>query len=79
MKSIGAKIALGYFVVIFINVAIAIFTIYYLNRLSSPVDQVLEEKLNNVNASRSMIQSLVQQEFEIFFEKPLPITPQIRS
>jgi len=62
MKSIGAKIALGYFVVIFINVAIAIFTIYFLNRLSSPIDQILEEKLNNVNASRSMIQSLVQQE-----------------
>jgi PAS domain S-box-containing protein len=53
---------LGYFVIIFINVAIAIFAIYYLNRLSSPIDQILEEKLNNVNASRSMIQSLVQQE-----------------
>jgi len=62
MKSIGSKIALGYFVIIFINVAIAIFAIYYLNRLSSPIDQILEEKLNNVNASRSMIQSLVQQE-----------------
>jgi nitrate/nitrite-specific signal transduction histidine kinase len=62
MKSLGAKIALGYFVIIFINVAIAIFAIYYLNRLSSPIDQILEEKLNNVNASRSMIQSLVQQE-----------------
>ena len=62
MKSIGAKIALGYSLIIFINVAIAIFAIYYLNQLSSPIDQILEEKLNNVNASHSMIQSLVQQE-----------------
>jgi NtrC-family two-component system sensor histidine kinase KinB len=62
MRSISLKIALGYFVIIFINTAIAIFAIYYLNRLSSPIDQILEEKLNNVNASRSMIQSLIQME-----------------
>jgi PAS domain S-box-containing protein len=62
MKSITYKIAFGYFVIIFINVAVAIFAIYYLNRLSSPIEQSVEEKIKNVNAAESMIQSLVQLE-----------------
>jgi PAS domain S-box-containing protein len=62
MKSIGYKIAFGYFVIIFINVTVAIFAIYYLNRLSSPIEQSIEEKIKNVNAAESMVQSLVQLE-----------------
>ncbi len=62
MKSIGYKIAFGYFVIIFINVTVAIFAIYYLNRLSSPIEQSVEEKIKNVNAAESMVQSLVQLE-----------------
>jgi signal transduction histidine kinase len=62
MKSITYKIAFGYFVIIFINVTVAIFAIYYLNRLSSPIEQSVEEKIKNVNAAESMVQSLVQLE-----------------
>jgi signal transduction histidine kinase len=62
MKSISYKIAFGYFVIIFINVTVAIFAIYYLNRLSSPIEQFVEEKVKNVNAAESMVQSLVQLE-----------------
>ena len=62
MKSISYKIAVGYFVIIFINVTITLFAIYYLNRLSSPIEQSIEEKIMNVNAAESMIQSLVQLE-----------------
>ncbi len=62
MKSISYKIAFGYFVIIFINVTVAIFAIYYLNRLSSPIEQSVEEKIKNVNAAESMVQSLVQLE-----------------
>jgi hypothetical protein len=62
MKSISYKIAFGYFVIIFINVTITLFAIYYLNRLSSPIEQSVEEKIKNVNAAESMVQSLVQME-----------------
>jgi PAS domain S-box-containing protein len=62
MKSITYKIAFGYFVIIFINVTVAIFAIYYLNRLSSPIEKSVEEKIKNVNAAESMVQSLVQLE-----------------
>jgi len=62
MKSISYKIAFGYFVIIFINVTVTIFAIYYLNRLSSPIEASLEEKIKNVNAAESMVQNLVQLE-----------------
>jgi PAS domain S-box-containing protein len=78
MRSISLKIALGYFIIIFINTAIAIFAIYYLNRLSSPIDEILEEKLNNVNASRSMIQSLIQMELVQYEMIRNPYDPELQ-
>lgn len=62
MKSISYKIALGYVVIIFINFTISIFAIYYLNRLSSPLEESVEKQFQNVSASESMVQSLVQLE-----------------
>jgi NtrC-family two-component system sensor histidine kinase KinB len=61
MKSLSSKIGLGYVVLISINIAIAIFAIYYINQLGSPVERVLKEKYQNLNAAQSMIQALDQQ------------------
>ncbi len=62
MKSLSYKIGLGYVVLIGINLAIAIFAIYHINRLGSPVERVLKEKYQNVSAAQSMSQALAQQE-----------------
>jgi two-component system, NtrC family, sensor histidine kinase KinB len=62
MKSLSYKIGLGYFVLICINISIALFAIYYIHRLGSPIDRVLREKYQNVSAAENMIQSLKQQE-----------------
>jgi NtrC-family two-component system sensor histidine kinase KinB len=61
MKSLSYKIGLGYFVLICINVAIAVFAIYHIVTLGSPVERVLQEKYQNVSAAQSMIQALNQQ------------------
>lgn len=62
MKSLSYKIGLGYFVLICINIAIAVFAIYHIHQLGSPIDRVLREKYQNVSAAENMIQSLKQQE-----------------
>ena len=62
MKSLSYKIGLGYVVLIGINLAIAVFAIYHINRLGSPVERVLKEKYQNVSAAQSMNQALDQQE-----------------
>jgi NtrC-family two-component system sensor histidine kinase KinB len=62
MKSLSTKIGLGYFIIICINVAIAVFAIYHINRLGSPINRILKEKYQNVSAAESMVQSLRQQE-----------------
>jgi len=62
MKSLSYKIGLGYVVLIGINLAIAVFAIYHINRLGSPVERVLREKYQNVSAAQSMSQALSQQE-----------------
>jgi len=62
MKSLSYKIGLGYVVLIGINLAIAVFAIYHINRLGSPVERVLKEKYQNVSAAQSMSQALAQQE-----------------
>lgn len=62
MRSLSQKIGLGYFVVICINVAIAIVAIYNINDLSKPIDRILKEKYQNVSAAENMIQALSQQE-----------------
>jgi signal transduction histidine kinase len=62
MKSLSYKIGLGYFVVICINAAIAVFAVYHINRLSSPIDRILKEKYQNVSAAENMTQALLQQE-----------------
>ena len=65
MKSLSAKIGLGYGVIIGINVVIAALSMYYFNRLSSPISQLLKEKYQNVNAAEGMRQALYQQEFSL--------------
>ena len=62
MKSLSYKIGLGYFVLICINISIALFAVYYIHQLGSPIDRVLREKYQNVSAAENMIQSLKQQE-----------------
>ncbi len=62
MTSLSQKIGLGYFVVICINVVIAVVAIYNINDLSKPIDQILKEKYQNVSSAENMIQALSQQE-----------------
>ena len=62
MRSLSQKIGLGYFVIICINVAIAVVAIYNINDLSKPIDRILKEKYQNVSAAENMIQALSQQE-----------------
>ncbi len=62
MKSLTWKIGLGYFFLICMNMAIAIFAIYHINRLGRPLGQILKEKYQNVSAAENMTQSLAQQE-----------------
>ncbi|MBN1408264.1 MAG: hypothetical protein JW956_10765, partial [Calditrichaceae bacterium] len=62
MRSLSQKIGLGYFVIILINVIIAVVAIYNINDLSKPIDQILKEKYQNVSAAENMIQALSQQE-----------------
>ncbi len=61
MKSLSYKIGLGYFVLICINIAITVFAIYHIRQLGSPVDRILKEKYQNVNAAESMALALRQQ------------------
>ena len=44
------------------NTVIALFSFLYLNRLSSPIDRIIAEKVQNVNVSEYMIQSMLQLE-----------------
>jgi signal transduction histidine kinase len=66
MKSLRAKIGLGYFVIIIINVLIAVFAVYHINQLSSPINEILKEKYQNVNAADNMSKALEQQELVQF-------------
>ncbi len=61
MKSLSTKIGLGYFFIICINIAIAVFAIFHIHRLGSPVERVLKEKYQNVSAAENMAQALDQQ------------------
>ncbi|MFZ0390780.1 MAG: ATP-binding protein, partial [Calditrichia bacterium] len=76
MKSLSSKIGLGYVIIIGINVAIAVFAIYHINRLGSPINRILEEKYQNVNAAEGMIQSLQQQKIiqEALLNEPFDST-----
>jgi|GEM_PF-5613143 len=56
------KIGLGYGIIIVINLLIAFFAVYHINRLGSPVDQVLRENYRNVNAPTKMREALKKQE-----------------
>ncbi|MEZ4748575.1 MAG: hypothetical protein R3C41_21100 [Calditrichia bacterium] len=47
--------------IIAINIAIAMFSIYHINQLSSPVDRILQEKYQNVTAAENMALALEQQ------------------
>ncbi len=62
MRSLSFKIGLGYFALICINVLIAIFAIYHINQLGSPIDQILRENYRNVNAPGKMVEALKKQE-----------------
>jgi NtrC-family two-component system sensor histidine kinase KinB len=62
MHSLSQKIGLGYFVIICINIALAVFAIFNINDLSRPIDQILKEKYQNVSAAENMMQALSQQE-----------------
>ncbi|MGH1364127.1 MAG: ATP-binding protein [Calditrichia bacterium] len=62
MKSLGFKIGLGYAIIIAINLVLAIFAVYYINQLGSPVDTILRENYRNVNAPSNMREALKKQE-----------------
>lgn len=62
MRSISTKIVLGYMVIIFMITVIALFSFLFLNRLSSPIDRIIAEKVQNVNVAEYMIQNMLQLE-----------------
>ena len=66
MKSLRSKIGLGYFVIIVINIMIAVFAVYHINQLSTPINEILKEKYQNLNAAENMSQTLQQQEMTQF-------------
>jgi hypothetical protein len=47
---------------LFINLTITVFAIYYLNLVSNPLNQSVEQQIKNVTASETMVQGLVQME-----------------
>lgn len=63
MKPLRYKIWIGYFVIIAINIAIAVFAIYHIQRLGSPIERVLKEKYQNVSAAENMLLALEQQQY----------------
>ena len=62
MRKLSYKIGLGYFVLICINIIIAVYAIYHIDQLSSPIDRILKEKYQNVSSAENMSQALQQQE-----------------
>jgi len=66
MRSLRSKIGLGYFVIIVINIMIAIFAVYHINQLSTPINEILKEKYQNLNAAENMSKALQQQEMVQF-------------
>ncbi|MEJ2052748.1 MAG: ATP-binding protein [Calditrichaceae bacterium] len=62
MISLSQKIGLGYLVIIFINIVVAVVAIYNINNLSKPIGEILKEKYGNVSASENMLQALSQLE-----------------
>ena len=62
MRSLRSKIGLGYFVIIVINIMIAVFAVYHINQLSTPINEILKEKYQNLNAAENMSKALQQQE-----------------
>lgn len=58
--------------IIAINIAIAMFSIYHINQLGSPVDRILQEKYQNVTAAENMALALEQQNRAVvnFIETP---------
>jgi CHASE3 domain sensor protein len=66
MRSLRSKIGLGYFVIIVINIIIAVFAVYHINQLSTPINEILKDKYQNLNAAENMSQALQQQEMTQF-------------
>jgi len=66
MRSLRSKIGLGYFVIIVINIMIAVFAVYHINQLSTPINEILKEKYQNLNAAENMSKALQQQEMVQF-------------
>jgi len=62
MNSLSSKIGLGYFVVIAINILIAVFAVYHINRISEPLDQILKENYRNINSAEQMRHAITAQE-----------------
>ncbi len=62
MKSLRFKIAAGFVIIILINVAMVIFAVYQIQRLSRPIDRLLSEKYRNVTVAENMKLALAKQE-----------------
>jgi two-component system, NtrC family, sensor histidine kinase KinB len=66
MRSLRSKIGLGYFVIIVINIMIAVFAVYHINQLSTPINEILKDKYQNLNAAENMSKAIQQQELVQF-------------
>ena len=51
MRKLSYKIGLGYFVIIVINIMIAVFAVYHINQLSTPINEILKEKYQKSSAN----------------------------
>lgn len=55
LRSLSTKIGLGYLTLVLVNIAVAVFAIYRIDQLSQPIDQILTEKYQNVQAAENML------------------------
>lgn len=62
MNSLSYKIGLGYFLIIILNISLAIFAIYHINSMREPLDNILKENFRNISAAENMKLSFTQQE-----------------
>lgn len=62
MRSLSYKIGLGYLALIVINIALSVFAVYHISRLSQPYSRLLKEKYRNVNTAENILRVISRQE-----------------
>ena len=62
MNSLSYKIALGYLIIIILNVSLAVYAIYHINNMNEPLDKILKENYRNITTAENMKLLITEQE-----------------